>query len=1014
MPHLSVSGERKGKLSRMLPSLPTLPTWMGGSTPVAQPNPSAIRPNVTPQAPATAPASPSPAATTGPNQHMADVAWEAMQEHKRQKLIAAGPPKPDGLAPGHAMNERAKNAPVHDTLAKAGQRARMNMETMLEANSSSEAQAVHYGAKLAGGVNTDLMASTALVATATAGLAAERQDSGRQQAWKDNVKRVEDRHAESDKAMEAWRNVRGTREGAGATTEEARAALGSKFRTVAAHLRKNAAGVAIGAGETEEYDKKTTIGVGTMEHGYKPGDQVLKTDRTADSSESGFGRYLRSLNPHSGGYGTTTALTKEEKDKVQDLKSQITDVKETAANTPEAQAKETGSLWARMDTAARSLNPNSSFQRGTTKTLAPAEKQRHDQLSAANDQIKKDIDQRTLGSTSQQVKNVFASLKPGSSRAFGDRRNYDQDTLDKIDANKAASTAIHEQKKSDGRMFHTKDEKTRLTELRAERKTLKRSHMLPHEAAALESNRNEKREIASARAGVPTPKQEAKIADLRGQKKEVHAGAAAHQELVDKFDGYTVGKDGYVGGAHGMKPEDQEKTVSERLQQGLHSLGTGTRVAGQAISGDKKFAEDEYKKGHLTNAALYATANVGVLGGQVTAAAFGAGATGAAANAAITATSGVLRGVGAGAEAATDSANKSANEKDNQKALRDSEKRKEEVAHKVVPFTGSAEVPEAKSNFGIGAMLKAANAAVGDPILGDLAGQASGAIGGAMGKAAEHAQETLQPVAQATSEALKPASTAMSQAADSVNEHVGQPVRAAAHQGVMAVGEVGDQVSEGVQQAGHDVTSAADSAATTVKAAVGDPIHESLQSAASAVDEHVGQPIREAAEQAGHDVKSAADSASSVVHGGVEEAMHQAEPVATKVAEKIEAPDPFDTAVDAAGRGFGMAQEAVDDHVDERTKRLNRPEMNSDLQDQIRKGKKLKPVPKVPTPTPAPAPAPASAPGLERAAGYRERAPKKDGWWTRLKRWVGRKANQAGNAIGRAGSRVRGFFSRPR
>jgi hypothetical protein len=62
-------------------------------------------------------------------------------------------------------------------------------------------------------------------------------------------------------------------------------------------------------------------------------------------------------------------------------------------------------------------------------------------------------------------------------------------------------------------------------------------------------------------------------------------------------------------------------------------------------------------------------------------------------------------------------------------------------------------------------------------------------------------------------------------------------------------------------------------------------------------------------------------------------------------------------------------------------------------------------------PAPAPAPAPASAPGLERAAGYRERAPKKkDGWWTRLKRWAGRKATQAGNAIGRAGTRVRGFF----
>jgi hypothetical protein len=27
-----------------------------------------------------------------------------------------------------------------------------------------------------------------------------------------------------------------------------------------------------------------------------------------------------------------------------------------------------------------------------------------------------------------------------------------------------------------------------------------------------------------------------------------------------------------------------------------------------------------------------------------------------------------------------------------------------------------------------------------------------------------------------------------------------------------------------------------------------------------------------------------------------------------------------------------------------------------------------------------------------------------------LKRWAGRKATQAGNAIGRAGSRVRGFF----
>jgi hypothetical protein len=167
-----------------------------------------------------------------------------------------------------------------------------------------------------------------------------------------------------------------------------------------------------------------------------------------------------------------------------------------------------------------------------------------------------------------------------------------------------------------------------------------------------------------------------------------------------------------------------------------------------------------------------------------------------------------------------------------------------------------------------------------------------------------------------------PMHESLQSAASAVDEHVGQPVRAAAHAGVSAASEVGGQVSEGVQQAGHDVKSAAESAATTVKAALPDPIHENLQSAASAVDEHVGQPIREAAEHAEHGVKSAAESASSVVHAGVEEAMHQAEPVATKVAEKIEAPDPFDTAVDAASMAASQAQESLDDHLEARNKRL--------------------------------------------------------------------------------------------
>ena len=38
------------------------------------------------------------------------------------------------------------------------------------------------------------------------------------------------------------------------------------------------------------------------------------------------------------------------------------------------------------------------------------------------------------------------------------------------------------------------------------------------------------------------------------------------------------------------------------------------------------------------------------------------------------------------------------------------------------------------------------------------------------------------------------------------------------------------------------------------------------------------------------------------------------------------------------------------------------------------------------------------------------KAPEKSSWWSRMTGWVGRKAKQAGNAIKRFGSRVRGWF----
>jgi hypothetical protein len=534
-----------------------------------------------------------------------------------------------------------------------------------------------------------------------------------------------------------------------------------------------------------------------------------------------------------------------------------------------------------------------------------------------------------------------------------------------------------------------------------------------------------------------------KLAQHRAERDKVTVDQRQENETIKANIGHTVRADGHIGGTNQPEMQDlskQQTTKGEYLASGIHGMGTGLMKAAQVVGAGAGDAETALHEGDRVLATLIAGSNLTqqALGASGNAIGLG-GVTGGALELSSTGIANAGKLTAAGMTTATAGAHKRAQEKKNAREFLSGERlAKNPILDlgkrgKVKNESGLAEMGRlALKTAGVGLMQNGGSDVAEDKLhqaqnLGNR--EATDHINAALEKVSprptesdksSHAEENATTETDETAHAEPATSeTAAGVHADETAhaEPATSETAAGGHADETAHAEPATSATAATPEHAEDSATAATPEHAEDSATAATPEHE--EAAADLEHEDQKSATEETSAKPTDDIPAPEAAAADLEHEEHNNATEET-PAEPSHLEKLlgEHRDGVENAV------LEHQNEKIDELTDPGEHKLHeRPEAakkeDAKKLDDVAGHAAFTPTPtpkKAPAPAPAPTPTvdpakdPTPTPPLERTPAYRGPRARRDGWWTRLKRWAGRKATQAGNAIGRAGSRVRGFF----
>jgi hypothetical protein len=614
-------------------------------------------------------------------------------------------------------------------------------------------------------------------------------------------------------------------------------------------------------------------------------------------------------------------------------------------------------------------------------------------LDAQTEERKKEFEARDKGSMSGAAKRL--ATEGDSVKLNDDEKQAREDIKSKrADAKTAAEARTEQLKKEVAAIRATKeahrktkgvgDDDKDLTDMRAAL-AAKRTELETHTANSKSSDdefQGQIDDIHSRAKGGFTRAELADRASKEAEIKRIRTGATTHQEFSAEHDGNTVNRYGRVGGIEEMlkDPSKTETTVMGAIADKANSAFSEVSDTGAMLSGSAESSRRMMEQGKTTKAAIGSGIGMAT---EITRMAMPG--VSHVAGVSHTAAAGIVEGFGTIGQNLTAPAAEEHRQRERAKAVLSGERRDQMRGVSYI----TTRKPGAEGASLAGGLASIATSALG--IQGVRDGLSDAISGGPSVPAAPSTATTdsspkAVPELSSTSSS-SPEAHGMSMS-DSVSK-VTQPVASALSSAGSVLGGgiagSGQAVSDGMKTVHDSVIAPAVAGITSA----GHAVHSGLSSAHNYVENGLSSVVGD---------KKADGLLSDYANAGKEALQEHVVGSLTAAGDTVG--NTVNTAANSVGTAVSSATNSVGSAISGPAATANsvlHPTSPSaaqvSLAKTIAKGNISSPKPAVGTTT-----------------DTVPKAPEKSSWWSRMTGWVGRKAKQAGNAIKRFGSRVRGWF----